>query len=73
MKKASWNYLVETIYSEETTGFYTIEEAKYFIQEEIKDMNKKCGSEAWGTEDFRLYKFDAANWRWVEIELRMEE
>ena len=62
------NYQVENIYTEETKGFITKNEAYNYMYAEIERLNNNWGEDCWGLDDFILYYFDGENWEWIEVE-----
>ena len=63
------DYTVENKYTEETKGFLTECEAYNYMYGEIERLNSNCKEEYWSKEDFKLYKFDAENWKWREVKV----
>ena len=70
-KEIKMNYLVENNYTEETKSFLTECQAYNYMYEEIERLNNNYNEDCWSKEDFKLYKFDADNWKWREIKIKV--
>ena len=64
-------YIVENKYTEDTKSFLTECQAYNYMYKEIERLNNNYNEDCWSYEDFKLYKFDAEDWRAREIKIKV--